>query len=72
MPCACIEAYNKLVIYIVFTRHANKIDSKSYPTRRIPQILRRPNITCSGRWHMVWLISSSAHTKSSKNGLIRG
>ena len=45
---------------------------KSYPTRRIPQILRRPIITCSGRWHMVWLISSSAHMKTSKNGLIRG
>ena len=43
-----------------------------YPTRRIPQILRRPIITCSGEWHMVWLISSSAHMKTSKNGLIRG
>ena len=39
---------------------------------RIPQILRRPIITCSVRWHMVWLISSSAHMKTSKNGLIRG
>ena len=28
MPCAYIEAYNKLVIYFVFTRHAYKIDSK--------------------------------------------
>ena len=28
MPWAYIEAYNKLVIYLVFTRHANKIDSK--------------------------------------------
>ena len=32
----------------------------------------RPIITCSGRWHMVWLISSSAHMKTSKNGLFRG
>ena len=47
-------------------------NGKFYPTRRIPQILRRPIITCSGRWHMVWLISSSAHMKTSKNGLIRG
>ena len=47
-------------------------NSKFYPTRRIPQILRRPIITYSGRWHMVWLISSSAHMKTSKNGLIRG
>ena len=44
---------------------------KYYPTRRIPQILRDTIITCSGRWHMVWLISSSAHMKTSKNGLIR-
>ena len=36
------------------------------------QILRRPIITCSGRWHMVWLISSSAHMKTSKNGFIHG
>ena len=36
------------------------------------QILRHPIITCSDRWHMVWLISSSAHMKTSKNGLIRG
>ena len=36
-----------------------------------PQILRRPIITCSGRWHMVWLISSSARMKTSKNVLIR-
>ena len=28
MLCAYIEAYNKLVIYLVFTQHANKIDSK--------------------------------------------
>ena len=34
-------------------------NGKSYPTHRIPQILRRLTITCSGRWHMVWLISSS-------------
>ena len=27
--------------------------SYPYPTRRIPQILRPPIITCSGRWHMV-------------------
>ena len=47
-------------------------NGKSYPTRRIPQILRRPIITCSGRWDMVWLISSCAHMKASKNGLIRG
>ena len=47
-------------------------NGKSYPTRRIPQILRHPIITCSGRWHMIWLISSSAHMKTSKNGLIRG
>ena len=47
-------------------------NGKSYPTRRIPQILRRPIITCSGRWHMLWLISCSAHMKTSKNGLIRG
>ena len=46
-------------------------NEKSCPTRRIPQILRRPIITCSGRWHMVWLISSSAYMKTSKNGLIR-
>ena len=45
---------------------------KSYPTCRIPQILRRLIITRSGRWHMFWLISSSDHTKTSKNGLIRG
>ena len=37
-------------------------NGKSYPTRRSPQILRRPIITCSGRWHMVWLINSSPHT----------
>ena len=42
------------------------------PTRRILQILRRPIITYSGRWHIVWLISSSTHKKSSNNGLIRG
>ena len=47
-------------------------NEKSYPTRRIPQILRRPIITCSIRWQMVWLISTSAHMKTSKNGLIRG
>ena len=47
-------------------------NGKSYPTRRIPQILRRPIITCSDRWHMVWLISSSALIKTSKNVLIRG
>ena len=47
-------------------------NGKSYPTCRIPQILRRPIITCSGRCHMVWLISSSAHMKTSKNSLIRG
>ena len=47
-------------------------NGKSYPTRRIPQILRRAIITCSGRWHMVWLISSSTHMKTSKNGFIRG
>ena len=29
MPCAYIEAYNELVTCLVFTRHANKIDSKS-------------------------------------------
>ena len=46
-------------------------NGKSYPTRSIPQILRRPIITCSGRWHMVWLIRSSVHMKTSKNGLIR-
>ena len=28
MPCAYIEAYNKLVIYLIFTRHSNKIDLK--------------------------------------------
>ena len=28
MPCAYIEAYNKLVICLVFTRNTNKIDSK--------------------------------------------
>ena len=39
-------------------KHSN---GKFYPTRRIPQILRRPIITCSGRWYMVWLISSTAH-----------
>ena len=43
-------------------------NGKSYLTRRILQILRRPIITCFGRWHMVWLISSSAHMKTSKNG----
>ena len=47
-------------------------NGKSYPTRRIFQILRRPIITCSVRWHMVWLISSSAHMKTSKNVLIHG
>ena len=47
-------------------------NGKYYPTRRISQILRGPIITCSGRWHMVWLISSSAYMKTSKNGLIRG
>ena len=47
-------------------------NGKSYPTRRILQILCRPIITCSGRYHMVWLISSSAYMKTSKNGLIRG
>ena len=47
-------------------------NGKSYPIRRIPQILYRPIITCSGRWHMIWLISSSAHVKALKNGLIRG
>ena len=47
-------------------------NGKSYPTRCIPQILRRPIITCSGRWHMVWLISRSAHMKTSKKSLIRG
>ena len=41
-------------------------NGKSYPTRGIPQILRSPIITCSGRWHMVWLISNSAHMKTSK------
>ena len=45
---------------------------KSYPTRRISQIWRRPIITCSDRWHMVSLTSSSAHIKTSENGLIRG
>ena len=29
-------------------------------------------ITCSGQWNMVWLISSSAHIKTSKGGLICG
>ena len=47
-------------------------NGKFHPTRRIPQILRRPITTCSGWWHMVWLISSSAHMKTSKNGLTRG
>ena len=47
-------------------------NGKSYPTRRIPQILGHPIITCSGRRHMVWLISSSAHVKTSKNDFIRG
>ena len=47
-------------------------NGKSYPTHRIPQILRSPIITCSGRWHIVWLINSSAHKKTSKNGLIQG
>lgn len=47
-------------------------NGKSYPTRHIPQILRRPIFTCSVRWHMAWLISSSAHMKTSENGLIRG
>ena len=47
-------------------------NGKSYPIRRIPQILHRPIITCSGRWHMVWLISSFAHMKTSKNDLIHG
>ena len=42
------------------------------PSSRIPQILCRPIITCSGRWHMVWLISSSAHVKTLENDLIRG
>ena len=46
-------------------------NGKCYPTRRIPQILRRPIITCSSRWHMVWLISNSAHMNTSKKGLIR-
>ena len=45
---------------------------KSYSTRRIAQIFCRPIITCFGRCHMVWLISSSVHMKTSKNGLIRG
>ena len=54
------------------TGHNTTSDGQSYPTRRIPQILRRLIITCFGRWHMVWLISSSAHMKTSKNGLIRG
>ena len=36
-------------------------NGKSYPTHRIPQILYRPIITFSGRWHIVWLVSSSAH-----------
>ena len=39
-------------------------NGKSNPTGRIPQILRRPIITGSGWWHMVWLISSSAHMKT--------
>ena len=47
-------------------------NGKSYPTRRIPKILRSPIITGSGRWHMVWLIISNAHMKTSKNVLIRG
>ena len=47
-------------------------NGKSYRTFRISQILRRLIITCSGRWHMIWLISSSAHMKTSENGLIRG
>ena len=47
-------------------------NGKSYPTRRIPQILHHPIITYSGRWHMVWLSSSFAHMKTSKNVLIRG
>ena len=46
-------------------------NGKSYPTRHIPQILRRPIITCSVRWHMVWVISSSTHMKTSQNSLIR-
>ena len=46
-------------------------NEKCYPTRRIPQILRCTTVTCSGPWLMVWLISSSAHMKTSKNGLIR-
>ena len=46
-------------------------NGKSYPTHRNPQILRHPIITCSSRWHMVWMISSSAHMKTSKNVLIR-
>ena len=50
-------------------KHSN---GKSYPTRRICQILRRPIITCSGRWHMVYLIGTSAHIKTLKIGLIRG
>ena len=49
-----------------------RLNGKSYPIRRIPQILRRLIITCSSRWHMFWLISSCAHMKTSKNGLIRG
>ena len=47
-------------------------NGRFYPTRPIPQISRRLIITCSSRWHMVWLISSSVHMKTSKNGLIRG
>ena len=47
-------------------------NGESCPIRRIPQVLRRPIITCSGGRHMVWLISSSGHMKTSINGLIRG
>ena len=40
-------------------------NGESYPIRRIPQILRPPIITFIDRWHMVWLISSSAHIRIS-------
>ena len=60
------------VEYCAKNGHNTRSDGKSYPTRRISHILRRPIITCFGRWHMVWLISSSDHMKTSKNGLICG
>ena len=49
---------------------ANKIFF--YPLELHKLKIQSSCVTKNGKFNMVWLISSSAHIKTSKNGLIRG